>query len=91
VWRADPDGLAAEGDIAGVRAPDAGDDLDECRLARAVVAGERYDLAGADVEVDAGEGVDRAEALLDPPQREQWGRMVGHAAQVMPAFAHAAA
>jgi len=49
---------------------DAGEDLDERRLAGAVVADERDDLARVHVEVDVGERGDRAEMLRDPLEAE---------------------
>ena len=45
---------------------DAGDALDERRLAGAVVADEGHDLAGRDVEVDLVERLHRAEAFETP-------------------------
>ena len=49
----------------------AGDRLDERRLAGAVVADERDHLTGVDFEVDAGEGLVRAERLAHALQREE--------------------
>ena len=49
-------------DLAAVAAVDAGDALDQRRLAGAVVADERHHLAGSHLEVDVGERLDRAEA-----------------------------
>ena len=51
---------------------DPGDALDQHRLARAVVAGQRGHLAGRDVEIDVDERLHRAEVLVDPVQPEQW-------------------
>ena len=41
----------------------AGQDLDQRRLAGAVVADQRHDLAGMDVEIDVGQRRDGAELL----------------------------
>ena len=72
----DRDGLAVEEDLALVDRVDAGDALDQRRLAGAVVADEGHDLAGRDVEVDLVEGLDGAEALRDSAQLED--RLVAH-------------
>ena len=64
------DGLAAKGDGARAGLMDAGQDLDQRRLARAVVADQRHDLAGMDVEIDVGQGRDGAEMLGDAAQAE---------------------
>ena len=64
------DRVALEEVVAGVDGVGAADALDERRLAGAVVADERGDLAGRGAEVDALEDVDRAEALVDAAQRE---------------------
>ena len=50
---------------------DAGDALDERRLAGAVVADEGDDLTGVDVEVDVGQHLHGAEALVIALQLEQ--------------------
>jgi len=55
---------------------DAGHHLDEGRLAGAVVADERDDLAGVDLDRGAAQGVQRSEMLLDVAHRDQ-GRRVG--------------
>ena len=47
---------------------DAGQDLDQRRFAGAVVADQRHDLAGMDVEIDVGQRRDRAEVLGDAAQ-----------------------
>ena len=64
------DRLAAERHGAGARLMHAGQDLDERRFARAVVADERDDLAGMNVEIDVGQRRDRAEMLGDAAQAE---------------------
>ena len=48
----------------------AGQDLDQRRLAGAVVADQRHDLAGVDVEIDVGQGRDGAEVLGDAAQAQ---------------------
>ena len=48
--------------LAGIGADEAGDGVDEGRLAGAVGADQAEDLAGSDVEVDAVEGDDATEA-----------------------------
>ena len=72
----DRDRLAVEEDLTGIRGVDAGDALDQRRLAGAVVAHEGHDLAGAHLEVDVCQGLHRAEALRDPAQleRRRFGR-----------------
>ena len=62
---------ALEQDLAVVDRVDAGDALDQGRLARAVVPDEGHHLAGGDVEVDLVQGLDRAEALRDPAQLQK--------------------
>jgi hypothetical protein len=59
--------LALEDDVAGVGpvGVDAGEDLHEGRLAGTVLAADRVDLAGADVERDLGEGLHTRELLGD--------------------------
>ena len=53
-------GLAAHDDLAARRLHHAGQDLDQRRLAGAVVADEADDLALVDVEIDAAQRVDAA-------------------------------
>ncbi len=64
--------LAAEEDLAGVVAVDAGDALDERRLSGAVVADERHDLARAHLEVDVGQRLHGAERLREVADLEEW-------------------
>ena len=73
----DVDLLALEEDLAGIRAVNARDRLDQRRLAGAVVADERRHLAAVHVEVDVGECLDRAEGLRDVAELEEWS-VVGH-------------
>ena len=68
--------LALEEDLAGVDRVDAGDRLDQRRLAGAVVADERHHLALAHLEVDVAQRLDGAERLRDPAELECRG--VGH-------------
>ena len=51
---------------------DAGDALDERRLAGAVVADERHDLAGAHLEVDVRQGLHGPERLREVADLEEW-------------------
>ena len=62
-------GLPADRDGAAVDRVDAGERLDQRRLAGAVLAHEGVDLAGAEGEVDAVEGEDAREADGDPAHR----------------------
>ena len=59
------DSLAAEVDLAFVRLVDAGDDLDERRLAGAVVTEQADDLAGPELQVHILENVHAPERLRD--------------------------
>ena len=61
--RGDRDRVAVEADLAAVRAQDAVDDVHQRRLAGAVFAGERMDLAPAQFEVDAAQRMNRPEGL----------------------------
>ena len=72
-------GLPSQQDLAAVGRVDAGDALDQHRLAGAVVAGQRRDLAGGDVEVDVGERLDGAEVLLDAASRSSGAARVRRA------------
>jgi hypothetical protein len=67
-------------DRAGRGLVDAGEDVDEGRLARAVVSHERDDLSGMDVELDVGKRRHRAEALGDSAEAQNgFGRWrLGH-------------
>ena len=68
---ADRDLLPVEPRLALVDRVDAGDALDQRRLAGAVVAHERHHLAGAHLEVDVGQRIDRTEALADSTRLER--------------------
>src|SRR5262249_29422155 len=63
------DRLAVDEDLAGVGRDGAGDDLAQRRLARAVLADERVDLAGGELEADVGERDRRPVALVDAAHR----------------------
>src|SRR3954452_3257143 len=63
--------LTVDLDEAGVGLDHTRDHLGESGLTRAVVADERDDLMGIDVQVDAHEGLDGPEPLGDLPEREQ--------------------
>ena len=63
----------------------AGEDLHQRRLAGAVLAHERVDLAGAEVEVDAVERGDAGEALGDAEGAQEHPRRRMSAVLVMPA------
>jgi hypothetical protein len=65
LWRGEIDRRAVHADLALARRMSAGEDLDEGRLARPVVADQRQHFTGADLEVDAGERGEGAEALAD--------------------------
>ncbi len=69
----DGDRLVLEGDLPAVDGVDAGDALDQRRLAGTVVAHQRGDLTRIDGEVDVMEHLDGAEALVDPGQDSGWG------------------
>ena len=57
------DGLALQQHFAGVRREHAGEDVHERRLAGAVLAEQRVDLAALEVEIDAAQRLHAAEAL----------------------------
>ena len=63
--------LVFEVDLALIDGMDPGDTLDQRRLAGAVVADERHHLAGADLEVDVSQSLNRAERLRDAPKLER--------------------
>ena len=63
--------LAVEKDRALVLVVNAGDRLDQHRLAGAVVAGKRHDFAGMEIERDTLQRLHRAEALVDVVDGEQ--------------------
>ena len=76
--------------VALVGGVDAGDRLDQRRLAGAVVADQADDLAGADGEVDPVQSLDRAESLAYSLQLEE--RSAGcHRQPEIPASLQAAA
>ena len=65
------DRLAADQDLARGRLDDAGQDLDQRRFSRAVVADQSDDLALVDAEVDAAERIDAPERLGDVAQLDE--------------------
>jgi hypothetical protein len=69
--------LACEHDPAGGRRVDAVDQVEQRRLARAIRADDRVDLALRDREVELRHGGDAAEALGQALDREE-GRAQGH-------------
>ncbi len=77
--------LALEVGLPGVGRLDAVDRLHQRGLACPVVAHQGDDLAGVDLEVDVGEGLNGAEALAEPPQREE---MIGLAVAALLLLTH---
>ena len=69
---ADVDRRALPQDLPAIGGVDATDALDQHRLAGAVVAGQGGDLPGRHHHVDVGEGLHRAEVLVEAAQLEQW-------------------
>ncbi len=69
--RGETHGAPVDQDLAAVRLIDAGDDLDQRRLACAVLAEQRMNLAGADVERDAAQRAHAGKALLEVAHHEQ--------------------
>src|SRR4051794_30594020 len=80
--RADRHLAALEEDLARVRRLDAGERLDERRLAGAVVADERHDLGRVDGEARAAQRADASEALDEAAGLEQ---RLGHGQALLPA------
>ena len=76
-------GLPSQQDLPAVGGVDAADALDEHRLAGAVVAGQGGDLPGRHDQVDVGQGLHRAEVLVQAAQLEQWRRPSGSSAAVL--------
>jgi hypothetical protein len=68
--RVELDRLTPQPDLAVVRPVEAGEDVGQRRLARAVLAEQCVDLADGRLEVDVFVGDDRGEPLGDPPQRD---------------------
>ena len=73
-----------------VRGVDAGEDLDQRRLASAVLAHERVRLAGVEVDRDVLEGMDRAERLRRVLERQDRGRGPGRFSRVAELSCHEA-
>ena len=65
---AQPHFAAADEDLAAIGLVDAGKDLDQRRLAGAVLAEQGVDLAGAHREIDTAQRLDAGEALDDGPR-----------------------
>ena len=63
--RAERDQSAVNPNLARCRRVDAGENLDQCRLAGPVVAEERMDFAGINLEVDTVQGAQFAKPLHD--------------------------
>src|SRR5207244_3578336 len=77
--RRDLDPLAVELDLAGGRLVVAGEDLQQRRLAGAVLAEQPVDLAALDGQVDAVQGERAREALRDAGHAEDGHRVgAGH-------------
>jgi hypothetical protein len=70
------DGPAGDLELALVRAVEARQDLDQRRLAGAVLAQQAVDLACPDLKVDGAERLDAAEVLGEPASGQR-GRPVG--------------
>ena len=66
---------AAKADGAGVERVDAGQNLDQRRLARAVLAEERENFAGVEGHADVGQRLSAAEALEDAAHLQQFARI----------------
>ena len=71
------DGLAGEADVAAVGPVEAGDDVEERRLAGAVRPDDPHDLAGGHVEGDRLVGHQAAEALGDGADLQQRRPLIG--------------
>ncbi len=78
--RAEVDAVATEQEVAAVAAVHAGDDLDQRRLAGAVLPHQGVDRAGVDAQAAGAQGDDRAERLRDVAQLEHGGAAAGHGA-----------
>ena len=65
------DRLAADEDLAAGRLDHAGEDLDQRRLAGAVVADQADDLAAVDMKIDAAERIDAAVGFRDVAKLDQ--------------------
>jgi hypothetical protein len=70
--RVEFDRLAEQGDLTLVRSIETGEDVREGRLAGAVLAEQRVNLAGGCLEVDVLVRDDRGESLCDAPERDRW-------------------
>ena len=72
------DGRTRDEDLAAIGLVDAGADADHRRLAGAVLPQQRRHHAAAKAHADIGEGMDRAEALVDRNDFEGDGLFGGH-------------
>jgi hypothetical protein len=63
--------LAGEGEGAAVGSVGTGDDLDECRFARAVFTEEGVDFAGPEVEIDSPQSADPTVVLHELTEFEE--------------------
>ena len=72
------DGRAVEEDLALVGREDAVDHLDEGRLAGAVLAEQRVDLAGLDAEIDVVVGAHAGKRLADADELQAQGSFDFH-------------
>ena len=82
----DLDLTAVEEDLALVEGVDAGDALDEGRLAGAVVADEGHHLTGTDLEVDLVERLHGTEVFRHSPDVEDGPLLLAASATAMPPF-----
>ena len=78
-WTGDPDFAPADADRARVRAVQAVEHVHQRRFAGAVLADERVDLTLTHDEVDASEGHQIAEPLLDAAHVDEHRRLGAHA------------
>src|SRR5204862_4859388 len=69
--------LAVDENFPAGRALDPGEDLDDRRFARVVLAEQAKHLAGAELERQVADGGDAEEALGDVAQRDDRGTAVG--------------
>ena len=82
--------LAVDEDLAGIRLVDPRQHLHQGRLAGAVFAHQRMDLAGAQVETRAAQRMDARKVLFDAAHLDERGRFRRRRRLVSLAFSHAA-
>jgi hypothetical protein len=68
VWRREPHRLSTEHDLAAFQRQHACQHVDQCRLAGAIVADQRDDLAGEHRQIYVPERLNRPEVLVDSPR-----------------------